>query len=125
MTQYDDTDRGAAFPPSDNQQLILTGPINDNGDDSRVAVVKSKLDDGRIIFDVYQKVGRLFDNDVQTPNAPNFTGPWRERRMAVWTKEKDGRKYMSISLSDKQERNNDNAPEPMPAATGTADDIPF
>lgn len=122
--QYDDTDRGAAFPPRDNQSMILTGPINDNGDESRVAVVKSSLPDGRTIFDLYQKVGTLFDNESDTPNAPHFTGPWKGRRVAAWKQQKDdGSKYMSMRISDKQ------APTMTPVAETTAteivDDIPF
>lgn len=123
--QYDDTDRGAAFPPRDNQSMILTGPINDNGDESRVAVVKSSLPDGRTIFDLYQKVGTLFDNESDKPNAPNFTGPWKGRRVAAWAQKKDdGSKYMSLRISDKQ------APTMTPVAETTAvqidnDDIPF
>jgi uncharacterized protein (DUF736 family) len=123
--QYDDTDRGAAFPPRDNQSMILTGPINDNGDESRVAVVKSSLPDGRTIFDLYQKVGTLFDNESDKPNAPNFTGPWKSRRVAAWAQKKDdGSKYMSLRISDKQ------APTMTPVAETTAvqidsDDIPF
>ena len=122
--QYDDTDRGAAFPPRDNQSMILTGPINDNGDESRVAVVKSSLPDGRTIFDLYQKVGTLFDNESDKPNAPHFTGPWKGRRVAAWKQQKDdGSKYMSMRISDKQ------APTMTPVAETTAteivDDIPF
>jgi uncharacterized protein (DUF736 family) len=123
--QYDDTDRGAAFPPRDNQSMILTGPINDNGDESRVAVVKSSLPDGRTIFDLYQKVGTLFDNESDKPNAPHFTGPWKGRRVAAWKQQKeDGSKYMSMRISDKQ------APAMTPVSETTAtkieaDDIPF
>jgi len=122
--QYDDTDRGAAFPPRDNQSMILTGPINDNGDESRVAVVKSSLPDGRTIFDLYQKVGTLFDNESDKPNAPHFTGPWKGRRVAAWKQQKDdGSKYMSMRISDKQ------PPTMTPIAETTAteivDDIPF
>jgi uncharacterized protein (DUF736 family) len=105
--------------------MILTGPINDNGDESRVAVVKSSLPDGRTIFDLYQKVGTLFDNESDKPNAPNFTGPWKSRRVAAWAQKKDdGSKYMSLRISDKQ------APTMTPVAETTAvqidsDDIPF
>jgi uncharacterized protein (DUF736 family) len=123
--QYDDTDRGAAFPPRDNQSMILTGPINDNGDESRVAVVKSSLPDGRTIFDLYQKVGTLFDNESDKPNAPHFTGPWKGRRVAAWKQQKeDGSKYMSMRISDKQAP----AMTPISETTATkieADDIPF
>lgn len=122
--QYDDTDRGAAFPPRDNQSMILTGPINDNGDESRVAVVKSSLPDGRTIFDLYQKVGTLFDNESDKPNAPHFTGPWKGRRVAAWKQQKDdGSKYMSMRISDKQAA--PVTPVAETTATEIVDDIPF
>ena len=126
MSQYDDTDRGAAFPPRENQQMILSGPINDNGEDSRVAVVKSMLPDGRVIFDLYQKVGTLFDNESEKPNAPHFTGPWKGRRVAAWKAQKDdGSKYMQLRLSDRMAKEQPAVHETEATPLPADDDIPF
>lgn len=126
--QYDETDSGAAFPPKDNTKLILTGPINDNGNDTRIAVVKSTLPDGRQIFDLFEKVGTLFDNEAENPKAPNYTGPWGNRRIAAWAKESDnGQRYMSMKISDKRDQMAVSE-APMPANSQVSepvDDIPF
>jgi len=129
---YDNTDSGAAFPIKTTQKMILSGPINDNGNDTQVAVVKSELPDGRSIFDLYQKVGTLFDNETENPKAPAYTGPWNGRRIAAWTQEKDDgdgntQRYMSLKISDKREQTAVNdAPTPVPnQISEPVDDIPF
>lgn len=129
---YDKTDSGAAFPIKKTQKMILSGPINDNGNDTQVAVIKSELPDGRSIFDLYQKVGTLFDNEAENPKAPAYTGPWNGRRIAAWTAEKDDgagntERYMSLKISDKrtEQASPEAKPTPIPAMEEPLDDIPF
>ena len=131
--QYDNTDSGAMFPLRENEQVMLAGPINDNGEETRVVMMRSTLPDGRVIRDLYMKVGTLFDNSVNrdgtpndTPNRPDFTGPFGVRRIGVWIKEKeDGSRYASAKLSDRgSPRMSEPAPQPQAQAL-TNDDIPF
>ena len=112
MTQYDDTNRGALFPPRNkpdssepNTRVILTGEINDNGQKKRVAAVMVTTRDGKDIIDLYEKVGTLYqNNDKKTDKHPDYSGPFGNRRVSVWTKQakETGLNYMSLSLSDKR-----------------------
>ena len=101
---YDNTDSGAVFPPRDNHKMILTGKANNDGKESQMVITLSTLPDGRRIMDVYEKVGTLFENDKgDNTNAPDYTGPIGNRRIAAWKKTKDDMAYMSLSFSDKKQ----------------------
>ena len=101
---YDNTDSGAVFPPRDNHKMILTGKANNDGKESQMVITLSTLPDGRRIMDVYEKVGTLFENDKgDNTNAPDYTGPIGNRRVAAWKKTKDDMAYMSLSFSDKKQ----------------------
>ena len=122
MSQYDNTDSGAVFPPRDNHQMILSGKANNNGKDSQVIVTKSTLPDGRVIMDIYEKTGTLFPNEKKTSDkAPYYTGPVGTRRVAAWRKSKDNINYMSLSFSDKMEGGAPNGQQQQPVD----DSIPF
>jgi hypothetical protein len=122
MSQYDNTDSGAVFPPRDNHQMILSGKANNNGKDSQVIVTKSTLPDGRVIMDIYEKTGTLFPNEKKTSDkAPDYTGPVGTRRVAAWRKSKDNMNYMSLSFSDKMEGGAPNGQQQQPVD----DSIPF
>ena len=104
MSQYDNTDSGAVFPPRDNHKMILQGKANNNGNESQMIITMSTLPDGRKIMDVYEKTGTLFPNQKKTSDsAPDDTGPIGTRRIAAWKKTKDNLSYMSLSFSDKME----------------------
>jgi hypothetical protein len=101
----DNTNNGAAFKPFPDQGFILQGKINSNGNDSRIVLVKDATKSGKKIIEVYEKVGVLFVNEKkQTESAPDFTGSFKERRLAAWKKSKDGNNYMSLSVSDAQQQ---------------------
>lgn len=122
MSQYDNTDSGAVFPPRENHQMILSGKANNNGKDSQVIVTKSTLPDGRVIMDIYEKTGTLFSNEKKTSDkAPDYTGPVGTRRVAAWRKSKDNMNYMSLSFSDKMEGGAPNGQQQQPVD----DSIPF
>lgn len=138
MSEYDKTDKGKAFKPFYNQ-MILEGPINDNGNDTRIAVIQSKDKEGKVFRDLYVKVGTLFPNEAAdesnenfNPKAPAYTGPFGDRRCSVW---RDIDKYDNACMSFKlQDKYNDGAPAAAaaPAANDTgpspeelADAIPF
>jgi len=122
MSQYDNTDSGAVFPPRDNHKMILQGKANNNGNESQMIVTMSTLPDGRKIMDVYEKTGTLFPNQKKTSDsAPDYTGPIGTRRIAAWKKTKDNLSYMSLSFSDKMEGKNNVEQQAQPID----DDIPF
>ena len=122
MSQYDNTDSGAVFPPRDNHKMILQGKANNNGNESQMIVTMSTLPDGRKIMDVYEKTGTLFPNQKKTSDsAPDYTGPIGTRRIAAWKKTKDNLSYMSLSFSDKMEGGNNVEQQAQPID----DDAPF
>lgn len=103
MADYDNTNKGAAFPPFETQRLILQGKINNGGNEMKVVLIADKTRDDKKIIEVYEKVGTLFENDQKgNENAPNYTGPiGLLRRLAAWRRMKDGKPYMTFSVSDK------------------------
>ena len=103
MADYDNTDKGAAFPPFETQRLILQGKINNNSQEMKVVLVADQTRDGKKLIEVYEKVGTLFENDQKgNENAPNYTGPIGfVRRLAAWRRMKEGKPYMTFSVSDK------------------------
>ena len=81
--QYDDTNRGVAFPPFENQAMILQGKLNIAGKEERIALVKNTTRNGKNLIEVYQKVGVLFPNKSENENAPHFTGPLVEAGCSI------------------------------------------
>ena len=123
MSEYDNTDKGAAFKPFDGQAMILQGSVNSRGTDSRVVLVKNTTKNGKQIIEVYSKAGVLFNNESENENAPHYTGvietrPGDERRLAAWKRAKDGNPYMTLAVSDKKEKEDQNKEL-------IDDDIPF
>jgi len=105
MTEYDNTDTGAAFTPFTTQRLILQGKINSGGTDMKVTCVMDETKDGKQIIEIYQKVGVLFQNEGMKEGAPDYTGPlFDDKRLAAWKKMKDDKPYMSFSVSDKLDK---------------------
>lgn len=106
---YDNTDRGAAFKPFDTQKLILQGKLNNQGNESKIVLVKDETKSGKVIIEVFEKTGVLFENDKNgNENAPDYTGPIEgfmgERRLAAWRKMKDDKPYMTMNISDKRQQ---------------------
>jgi hypothetical protein len=100
--QYDDTNRGAFFAPRDNNVLVGQGKLNNNGDEEYHVIVKATLPSGKVIREVYKKVGILFENESQNPKAPHLSGDYEDRRLAVWfATSQAGNDYMDAKVSDK------------------------
>lgn len=120
MADYDNNDKGAAFKPFDTQNLILQGKINSNGNDVKTVLVKDVTRDGKVLIEIYEKIGVLFENDKKgNENAPDYTGPFQHRRVAAWKRVKDGKPYMTFAVSDQQQK-------PQQQSSSLAnDDIPF
>lgn len=102
--EYDNTNKGAAFPPRPEQAMILTGKMNLRGEDSPVVLVKDTDHKGQTIIGVYKRTGVLFPNDnkVEGDNQPEYKGPIEDMRMSAWKNiSKDGLQFMSITAQEK------------------------
>jgi len=120
MADYDNTDKGAAFRPFETQSLILQGKVDSNGNEIKTVLVKDITRDGKVLIEVYEKIGVLFENDKRgNENAPDYTGPFQHRRIAAWKRVKDGKPYMTFAVSDAQQK------ESQTSNSLPDDDIPF
>jgi len=127
MTQYDNTNRGAAFQPFPEQKFILQGKLNMYGDDHNVALILAESKSGEKRIEIYQKIGVMFDNDKNgNDKAPDYSGPldgihsnWR---IAGWKGMKDSKPYMTMQMSERL--NKDTVIEPETKAE-PIDEIPF
>jgi hypothetical protein len=131
MSDYDDTNRGALFNAS-NQKLIRRGPVNINGEPLEIAIVQTKTKNGKIVFEVYQKIGAVFTNDDKTSEkSPDMSGTVefqnREWQMAGWKSEgRSGTPYTSVAISEKQTSDGGDGPPEWGGDSGDLDDeIPF
>ena len=115
MTDYDNTNRGAAFKPFPEQQLILQGKLNVMGEDGQVALIMAESRDGKKRIEVFQKIGCLFPNDKKgNAKAPDYSGPLdglhQDWKIASWKEMKDDNAYMSLQVSEFKRQE----PEPNP-----------
>lgn len=128
MADYDDTDKGAAFAPYPTQSLILSGKVNNDGLEDRIVLIKDETKNGTKLVRIYKEIGVLFPNDkAESENAPAYTGTISnyhgERRLAAWRREKDGKAYMTLAVSDK--RNGDHTVSSDTSDPLRDDSIPF
>jgi len=105
MTEYDNTNRGAAFKPFPEQQLILQGKLNVMGEDGQVALIMAESRDGKKRIEVFQKIGCLFPNDKKgNEKAPDYSGPLdglhQDWKIASWKEMKGDNAYMSLQVSE-------------------------
>jgi len=105
MTEYDNTNRGAAFKPFPEQQLILQGKLNVMGEDGQVALIMAESRDGTKRIEVFQKIGCLFPNDKKgNEKAPDYSGPLdglhQDWKIASWKEMKGDNAYMSLQVSE-------------------------
>ena len=120
MSEHDNTNRGAVFPPYEDTKMILTGKANNDGQDVNLVFTMSKTKDGKQIIDIYQKVGTLFPNDKKgNEKAPDYTGPFANRRISTWRQSKGDLKYMSLEISDKRDS------QGKGSSSLVNDDVPF
>jgi len=57
MSEYDNTNRGAGFPPYEEEKMVLTGKINVDGLDTDVIYVAGTTKSGQRVLRIYQKMG--------------------------------------------------------------------
>ena len=62
MTDYDNTNRGSVFKPRADMSLLVQGPLNNEGSEYRVVIIKNTLPDGGDARDVYIKMCTLYQN---------------------------------------------------------------
>ena len=72
----------------------------------------------------------MFSNDKNgNDKAPDYSGPLdglhQDWRVAGWRGEKDGRKFMSLKVSEKQKQQQEAEPQQEVASQEVDDDIPF
>ena len=139
--EYDDENRGAVFPPFPDQNYILQGELDIEQDKHKVVVVKGKTQKGIDIVKFYTELCAIFPNDNNNANAPDYTGKldekweYKNNRIAAWVKESNGKKYMSLELSEPHpalevtgpKENLDNTQEKSDdsSAKNIDDEIPF
>jgi len=130
MSEYDNTNTGAAFKPFEDMKLILQGKINLEGNDRDVVLVTDTTKSGKRIIKVYQKLGVMFENDSTNEKAPNYSGSLddyttsKEMQVAGWKREKDGNPYISMKIS--QNTKMSQTPDVNQSLEETlGDDIPF
>ena len=124
--EYDNTNTGAIFNSKSDQLILVgTGSLNDEGETKRIAMVKDVMPDGTTIRDIYVKVGRLWDNNSDTPNAPTFTGVAEtssgEKRVAAWVKQTEKGNILSMKMTEKNAMSGDNGVD----KALESDEIPF
>ncbi len=124
--KYDNVNRGACFPPFEDQDLILQGRINVEGQDANVVLVKGKTRNGAMMISIYEKTGVLFVNEKTSEKAPDYSWPLRESlKLAGWKKvSESGTPYLSLSVSQRDTEGN--APDRSASKGGIKEDgIPF
>tara|TARA_R110000737_G_scaffold295986_1_gene302628 strand:+ start:826 stop:1212 length:387 start_codon:yes stop_codon:yes gene_type:complete len=128
MSEYDNTNTGAAFKPFDGMKLILQGKVNLEGNDRDIVLVTDTTKSGKKIIKAYQKLGVMFENDSDNERAPNYSGSLddyttnKEMQLAGWKREKDGNPYISMKISEKMSQT-PNVNQSLEETLG--DDIPF
>jgi uncharacterized protein (DUF736 family) len=133
--EYDNTNRGAAFPPFDTQKMILQGKLDSYGNESRIVLVRDETRSGKRLIRIYEEVGVLFPNKNKEDGdkRPDYTGNVKlgglhERFISAWKKLSEaGNNFMSLSIQDK--RDSDDAPTGSGGGAGKRDEmddeIPF
>lgn len=124
--EYDNNNTGAIFSSKSDQLILVgTGSLNDEGETKRIAMIKDVMPDGTTIRDIYVKVGRLWDNSSDTPNAPTFTGVAEtssgEKRVAAWVKQTEKGNILSMKMTEKNAMPGDNGVDKQVED----DEIPF
>lgn len=125
--EYDNTNKGAAFTPRPEQNMILTGKMNIDGSDMNVVLVKDTDHNGNPIIGVFERVGVLFANDAKEAgdNKPDYTGPIKDKRLSAWKNtSKDDKPFLSMTAQEKRQQMSD--AQVSPQTTQVVDDvIPF
>lgn len=127
MTEYDNTNRGAAFPPLESQAMILTGKIDVDGENNPIVMVKDTDRNGQAVISVYKRMGVLYENENATPEnkQPKYKGPASGgKRLSAWKQSGNNGDFLSLRIENAQPKQE--APASMSPATEAMDDeMPF
>ena len=109
MSEYDNTNRGAGFPPYDEEKMVLTGKINVDGLDVDVMYVAGTTKSGQRVLRIYQKMGIMFEQEDTSNGKPNYSGPLdntgafiENKKIAAWKKTTEaGLNMISLQVTDR------------------------
>jgi len=109
MSDYDNTNKGAAFAPFPDQKFVLSGKLNIEGIEKQCVYIAGTTQGGKRVMRVYQELGIMFENESDNERAPNYSGTIQdhlkeEMKIAAWKRQQEntGNNYLSISISEKQ-----------------------
>ncbi len=109
MSDYDNTNKGAAFAPRPNQKFVLSGPLNIEGVEKQCVYITDTTKTGKRVMRLYQELGIMFENESDNERAPNYSGIIQdhlkeEMKIAAWKRQQEntGNNYLSITVSEKQ-----------------------
>jgi len=134
MTDYDNTNRGAAFKPFDDQKFILQGKLDIDGKEYPIVVMQMTSKNGNKRLEVYQKMGAIFEEkEKSSENAPDYSGPLDmisgNLQMAGWKGQSEKGHYLSLKVSErlaKKEEGVSTSASDTPVGTDSLDDeVPF
>lgn len=111
MSDYDNTNKGAAFAPFPDQKFILTGKLDVNGIEKQCVYISGETKGGKKIIRVYQELGIMFENESTNEKAPNYSGSLQdhlgeEMKIAAWKRQSEKGNYLSLSVSEKDNNKN-------------------
>ena len=133
MSDYDNTNKGAAFAPFPDQKFVLSGKLNIEGIEKQCVYIAGTTQGGKRVMRVYQELGIMFENESDNERAPNYSGTIQdhlkeEMKIAAWKRQQEntGNNYLSISISEKQtEDSYRNDRQQVSTGKQIEDEIPF
>ena len=130
MSDYDNTNKGAAFAPFPDQKFILAGKLDVNGIEKQCAYITGETKGGKKIIRVYQELGIMFENESTNEKAPNYSGSLQdhlgeEMKLAAWKRQSEKGNYLSLSVSEKMPGGDNKSIEPESNSVTLDDEVPF
>ena len=135
MSDYDNTNKGAAFAPFPDQKFVLSGKLNIEGVEKQCVYIAGTTQGGKRVMRVYQELGIMFENESDNERAPNYSGTIQdhlkeEMKIAAWKRQQEntGNNYLSISISEKQNSSGhqaSNNEQEVSTSKQIEDEIPF
>tara|TARA_R100001443_G_scaffold55268_1_gene66569 strand:- start:879 stop:1286 length:408 start_codon:yes stop_codon:yes gene_type:complete len=135
MSDYDNTNKGAAFAPFPDQKFVLSGKLNIEGIEKQCVYIAGTTQGGKRVMRVYQEIGIMFENESDNERAPNYSGTIQdhlkeEMKIAAWKRQQEntGNNYLSITVSEKQNSSGyqaSNNEEEFSTGKQIEDEIPF
>lgn len=130
MSDYDNTNKGAAWQPFPDQKFILSGKLDVNGIEKQCVYISGVTPKGKKIIRVYQELGIMFENESTNEKAPNYSGSLQdhlgeEMKLAAWKRQSEKGNYLSLSVSEKIPGGDNKSIEPESNSVTLEDEVPF